>query len=64
MEKNYKIERMSKEEVEMVIHWAASEGWNPGLHDADCFYQTDPSGFFAGKLDGEIIAVGSAVVYL
>ncbi|QBR84565.1 N-acetyltransferase [Legionella israelensis] len=63
MEKNYKIERMSKEEVEMVFHWAASEGWNPGLHDADCFYQTDPSGFFAGKLDGEIIAVGSAVVY-
>lgn len=54
---------MTRDEVKLAIEWAAREGWNPGLHDADYFYQTDPSGFFAGKLDGKIIAVGSAVRY-
>ncbi|HHF7349135.1 TPA: GNAT family N-acetyltransferase [Legionella feeleii] len=63
MKKNYLVERMDKDEVNIAIDWAANEGWNPGLHDAECFYQTDPNGFFAGKLDGKIIAVGSAVIY-
>lgn len=63
MPKHYRIECMTREEVDLAIEWAANEGWNPGLHDADYFYQTDPSGFFAGKLDGKIIAVGSAVRY-
>lgn len=63
MPKHYRIECMTKEEVKLAIEWAAREGWNPGLHDADYFYQTDPRGFFAGKLDGKIIAVGSAVIY-
>ncbi|MBL7478869.1 GNAT family N-acetyltransferase [Legionella bononiensis] len=57
------IEQMSREEVNTAIEWAAKEQWNPGLNDAECFYQTDPHGFFAGKLDGQIIAVGSAVIY-
>lgn len=63
MLENYTIERMNKDEINIAIDWAAKEGWNPGLHDADCFYQADPQGFFAGKLDGKIIAMGSAVVY-
>ncbi|WED42447.1 GNAT family N-acetyltransferase [Legionella cardiaca] len=60
---HYEVARMTKDEVYYAIEWAAREGWNPGLHDADCFYQTDPHGFFVGKLDGKIIAVGSAVIY-
>ncbi len=60
---NYQVEVMTPAEVKIAIDWAKQEGWNPGLHDAECFYQTDPHGFFAGKLDGNIIAVGSAVVY-
>ncbi|KTD59080.1 GNAT family N-acetyltransferase [Legionella shakespearei] len=60
---HYRIETMSKGEVQTAVDWAAREGWNPGLQDAYCFYQTDPHGFFAGKLNGQIIAVGSAVVY-
>ena len=60
---NYIISQMSKDEMLIAIDWARKEGWNPGLHDAMCFYQTDPSGFFVGKLNGKIIAVGSAVIY-
>lgn len=60
---HYQIVHMTQEEVNVAVSWAANEGWNPGLHDARCFYQTDPQGFFAGKLDNKIIAVGSAVIY-
>ena len=63
MDKAYQITRMNQEEVAVAVEWAAKEGWNPGLHDAYCFYQTDPLGFFAGKLNNKIIAVGSAVIY-
>lgn len=54
---------MNQDEVNLAITWAAQEGWNPGIHDATCFYQTDPHGFFAGKLNGKTIAIGSAVIY-
>ncbi|KTD22019.1 acetyltransferase, GNAT family [Legionella lansingensis] len=63
MEKDFRVERMTQEELGCAIEWATQEGWNPGLHDLACFYQTDPKGFFAGKLNDQIIAVGSAVVY-
>jgi GNAT superfamily N-acetyltransferase len=59
----YHVERMTRDEVSITVDWARKEGWNPGLNDAECFYQADPHGFFAGKLNGIIIAVGSAVVY-
>ncbi|NJN46081.1 MAG: GNAT family N-acetyltransferase [Candidatus Competibacteraceae bacterium] len=54
---------MSPAELNLAIDWAAAEGWNPGLHDVDAFYATDPSGFFIGKLDREPVAVISAVRY-
>jgi GNAT superfamily N-acetyltransferase len=54
---------MSRAEVDLAVAWAAAEGWNPGLHDADAFYATDPSGFLVGLLDGEPIASISAVAY-
>lgn len=60
---NYHIESMNLNEVKTAVDWAAKEGWNPGLQDAVCFFHTDPHGFFAGKLNGQIIAVGSAVIY-
>lgn len=59
----YTITRMTKAELALASKWAANEGWNPGLNDIDCFYITDPQGFFIGKLDGNPIAVGSAVCY-
>jgi GNAT superfamily N-acetyltransferase len=63
MKDRYVVSRMTKEEIPIAIEWAAKVGWNPGRHDAECFYQADPKGFFAGKLNGKIIAIGAAVIY-
>lgn len=60
---HYSIDRMSKDELQLAIDWAAKEGWNPGLHDLECFYAADPNGFFIAKLDEEPIAVASGVIY-
>ena len=63
MDERYIIEQMTKDEVGLALSWAAREGWNPGLQDRECFYLADPHGFFAGKLNGKIIALGSAIIY-
>ncbi|MBS1261078.1 MAG: hypothetical protein MAG453_00399 [Calditrichaeota bacterium] len=60
---HYRIRRMRREDVEVAVEWAYEEGWNPGLYDAGVFYQTDPSGFWAGTIDGEIISTMSGVRY-
>lgn len=55
---------MTLQEVsDIAIAWAAAEGWNPGLHDAESFYATDPEGFWVGLVDGQPIACVSVVVY-
>lgn len=54
---------MTRAEVDIAVAWAAKEGWNPGLHDADCFFSADPKGFLVGVLDGEPIATISVVQY-
>ncbi len=58
----YKIRVMTRKELDIAIEWAALEGWNPGINDADCFFATDPKGFFIGLLDSKPIACFSAVV--
>ena len=57
------IRAMTRGELDLACDWAAVEGWNPGLYDAECFYRTDPHGFFIGLLDGEPIGSISAVAY-
>lgn len=52
---------MTRAELAIGIGWAADGGWNPGLHDDDSFYATDPGGFLIGHLDGEPIGMVSAV---
>ena len=37
-----------------MVDWAAAEGSNPGLHDADVFFATDPDEFFGLDVDGEL----------
>ena len=59
----FTIRPMLADELKIAIDWAAREGWNPGLNDAELFYLADPNGFFVGELNGEIVAVGSAVTY-
>lgn len=58
------IRPMTQDEVaNIAVDWAASEGWNPGLHDAPCFSAPDPKGFLLGLLDGQAISCISAVAY-
>ncbi|MCG6942061.1 MAG: GNAT family N-acetyltransferase [Thiohalocapsa sp.] len=57
------IRNMTRAEVDRLVDWAAAEGWNPGLHDADVFWATDPDAFIAAELDGELIGGGAITAY-
>ena len=59
----FSVRAMTREELDIAIDWAAAEGWNPGLYDADAFFATDPNGFLLGELNGDPIASISAVAY-
>lgn len=59
----FTIRPMSRAELDLGIDWAAAEGWNPGLHDADSFHAADPGGFLLGRLGGEPVGMISAVRY-
>ena len=49
----FTISQMSEKEIhDVAIQWAKEEGWNPGLHDAKCFYAQNPHTFFLGCLNG------------
>ena len=58
-----KIRQLTRDELDIAVEWAAAEGWNPGHHDADVFWETDPVGFVGIEKDGELIASGSIVSY-
>lgn len=60
---NFTVRPMKRSELDLVIDWAAIEGWNPGTYDAECFYQADQCGFFVGELNNELVASISAVAY-
>lgn len=57
------IRQMQRSELDTALDWAAAEGWNPGLHDAACFYAADPGGFLVALRDGELAATIFAVKY-
>ena len=60
---NFTIKVATREEINIAIEWAADEGWNPGCHDADCYYSADPNGFLIGYLGNKPIAIISAIKY-
>lgn len=57
------IRNMTRGELDQLVSWAAREGWNPGLHDAELFWATDPEAFIAADLDGELIGGGAITSY-
>jgi len=57
------IRSMTRAEVDALVDWAAREGWNPGLHDAELFWATDPEAFIAAELDGALIGGGAITSY-
>lgn len=59
----FSIRRMTSDDMNLAIDWAAHEGWNPGLNDAIPFRAADPEGFLMGVLNGVPVAAISAVRY-
>jgi ribosomal protein S18 acetylase RimI-like enzyme len=60
---DFQVRPMRREELAFGIDLAAREGWNPGLHDTECFFAADPGGFLMGELVGEPVGCISAVSY-
>lgn len=57
------IKDAGREGARLALRWAAQEGWNPGLHDADAFYAADPHGFRIAYLDDEVAGTYSIIRY-
>lgn len=62
-DKDFIIKTATRSEVDLMVDWAADEGWNPGLHDAACYCSADSEGFLIGYLGEEPVASISAVKY-
>lgn len=63
MARDITIRPLTRPEVDVALEWAAQEGWNPGLHDGDCFFAIDEGGFLGALRDGEIVATISVLAY-
>jgi ribosomal protein S18 acetylase RimI-like enzyme len=57
------IRNMQRPEVDVLVNWAAQEGWNPGLHDAETFWQTDSKAFIAALVQDKMIGGGAITSY-
>lgn len=57
------IRPLRGDEIHIPLNMAQEEGWNPGLEDGPAFFAADPTGYFAGEIDGKLINVISAVRY-
>jgi len=60
---DFTIRRMNLEDLKLACEWAAKEGWNPGLHDAECFFAADPQGYFIAEMNGKPVGTVSSVAY-
>ena len=61
---NVEIQEMERKDLVFCAEQAKREGWNPGLHDMEVFYVTDPHGWFkAVDGNGQIVGCVSAVAY-
>lgn len=63
MPQDYTIRPMTRSDLDLALDWAAAEGWNPGLKDADCYWAAYPKGFFMGFLDSRPVSSISLVKY-
>ena len=55
------IRLMKSEEVRKLVAWAGEEGWNPGVHDAQYFWNLDPEGFLAITENDEFMGGGAII---
>lgn len=56
-----KLRNMTCAELDLVLGWAAEEGWNPGIDDAAAFHAADPAGYFVADIGGTPVAAISVV---
>jgi hypothetical protein len=55
--------QLTFDEFKTLVQWAELEGWNPGIDDAELFWQTDPDGFYGCFIEKKLIGGGSIVSY-
>ncbi|MBP7651838.1 GNAT family N-acetyltransferase [Candidatus Dependentiae bacterium] len=55
--------RPCRNDIDIAVKWTIDENWNPGINDADIYYQTDPSGFFMGVYNDEPIGFVFSIFY-
>jgi len=55
------IRNMQRDELRQLVQWAEAEGWNPGLHDANLFWELDPEGYLAMLDDGQLVGGGAII---
>ena len=60
---DYTFRPLSFEEFQILVSWAAKEGWNPGIDDAKLFWNTDPEGYMGCFHNNKLIGGGSIVSY-
>lgn len=60
---SYSVRKMKRSEMQFAVDEAAKQGWNPGKFDGNCFFNTDPDGFFIGLYKNEPVGCISAVAY-
>lgn len=54
---------LGRAELDVLLGWAAKEGWNPGLRDAEIFWNTDPEAFWGFEIEGRLAGGGAIVSY-
>lgn len=55
------LRNATRDDLDIALDWAATEGWNPGLEDAAAFWAADPQGFFVAKVANRPVAFVSVV---
>ncbi|MEO1263882.1 MAG: GNAT family N-acetyltransferase [Bacteroidota bacterium] len=60
---NLNLQKLDRNGVKTLVNWAREEGWNPGEHDFDVFWKTDPDGFYGFYIDGNLVAGGAVISY-
>lgn len=59
----FELQKLEYTDLQTLVQWASAEGWNPGIHDAEVFWNADPEGYYGYRHNGELIAGGSVVSY-
>ncbi|MFZ4532702.1 MAG: GNAT family N-acetyltransferase [Alsobacter sp.] len=64
------VRTMTATDMAIALDWAAAEGWNPGLSDADAFRAADPAGCLMAYVGDQpaasitVVACGDAQAFL